>query len=151
MRGRVDVGGVRRPLARPALPLLVVAALTPLVAGCGGEVISAGGVTVLVAERASGGDDALGGGRLEVVGGCLGASGSVIVWPHGTDVVDEDPLTIEIPGRGTFGLGDEVEVPGGYVLEHSSRDVEPGPYRVGGVTVPARCAEHDIFLARRGD
>jgi len=91
--------------------------------------------------------DALGGGRMEVVGGCLGAHGSVIVWPHGTEVVKEEPLTIDIPNYGTFALGDEVQVGGGYVLEHSSSDVEPGPYEVGGVTVPAECAEHDIFLA----
>ena len=118
-----------------------------LVSACGGQVSSAGDVTVLVSERTGAGMDALGGGRIEVVGGCLGASGSVIVWPHGTEVVKEDPLTIDIPDYGTFALGDEAHVAGGYVLEHSSSDVEPGPYKVGGVTVPAECAEHDIFLA----
>ncbi len=46
--------------------------------------ISAGDVTVLVSERPSGGMDTLGGGRPEVLGGCLGAGGSVIVWLHGT-------------------------------------------------------------------
>jgi hypothetical protein len=116
--------------------------------GCAGQVISAGDVTVLVSEFPSGGMDAQGGGRLEVLGGCLGASGSVIVWPHGTKVVGDDPLTIEVPDNGTFGLGDEVQLGGGWVLEHSSDNVEPGPYEVGGVTVPAECAEHDIFLAR---
>jgi hypothetical protein len=79
----------------------------------------------------------LGGGTLAVVGGCLGASGTVIGWPHGT----------EIPDYGTFALGDEVQVAGGYVLEHSSQHVEPGDYAVGGVTVPAECVRHDIFLA----
>lgn len=91
--------------------------------------------------------DALGGGTLEVVGGCLGADGNVIVWPHGTEVVDENPLTIRIPGVGRFALGDEVRVAGGFVLEHSSETVEPGPYEVAGVEVPAECAEHDVFLA----
>jgi hypothetical protein len=91
--------------------------------------------------------DADGGGRIEVVGGCLGASGSVIVWPHATEVVKDDPLTIDIPNRGTSALGDEIEIGGGFVLEHSSHDVEPGEYGVGGVTVPAECAKHDIFLA----
>lgn len=137
-----------RLAAKPFLALGVAAAL----AGCGGgEVISAGNVTVLVSERTGSGMDALGGGRLEVVGGCLGASGSVIVWPHGTEVADEDPLTIEIPDEGTYALGEEVRLGGGYVLEHSSEDVEPGPYDVAGVTVPAGCAEHDIFLAAPGD
>jgi hypothetical protein len=119
-----------------------------LFAGCGGgQVISAGDVSVLVSERADAGMDAQGGGILEVVGGCLGASGSVIVWPHGTEIVRDDPLTIEVPDYGTFALGDEVRVGGGYVVEHSSDDVEPGDYPAGGVSVPAECAEHDVFLA----
>lgn len=119
-----------------------------LVSACGGgEVVEAAGVSVLVSESSDGGMDALGGGRLEEVGGCLGASGTVIVWPHGTDVVEEDPLTIDIPDYGTFALGDEVQVAGGYVLEHSSDDVEPGRFQVAGVSVPAPCAEHDVFLA----
>ena len=116
---------------------------------CAGKVISAGDVTVLVSKRSSGGMDALGSGVLEVVGGCLGASGSVMVWPHGTEVVQDDPLTIDIPDYGTFALGDDVRVGGGYVLDHSesSDDVEPGDYPAGGVDVPAQCAKHDIFLA----
>ncbi|MGY2065188.1 hypothetical protein [Blastococcus sp. SYSU DS0619] len=128
---------------------LLASSAVPLLAACGGgEVVSAGDVTVLVAEQAEAGMDALGGGRLEVVGGCLGAGGYVIVWPSGTEVVDEDPVTIDVPGHGTYGLGDQVEVAGGFVLEHSSQDVEPGPFDVAGVTVPAGCAEHDVFLAR---
>ncbi len=109
---------------------------------------SAGEVTVLVSEPAVAGMEALGGGRLEVLSGCLGASGSVIVWPHGTEVVKDEPLTIDIPNYGTFALGDKVrELGGGYVLEHSSDDVKPGDYRAGGVAVPADCAKHDIFVA----
>ncbi|MGY2084997.1 hypothetical protein [Blastococcus sp. SYSU DS0539] len=135
------------PRRRTVRALLAPAAV-PLLAACGGgEVIPAGDVTVLVAEQAGSGMDALGGGRLEVVGGCLGAGGYVIVWPHGTEVVDEDPVTIDVPGHGTYGLGDEVEVGGGFVLEHSSQDVAPGPFEVAGVTVPPGCAEHDVFLA----
>ena len=135
---------------RSAWKLLSVVAVAATLSGCGGQVISAGDVTVLVSERTGSGMSALGGGRLEVVGGCLGASGSIIVWPPGTEVVDEEPLTIKIPDKGTYALGDEVRVPGGYVLEHSSGAVEPGPYKAGGVTVPAKCAEHDIFVASSG-
>jgi hypothetical protein len=133
-------------LLAKAVRFITLAVLLPLSA-CGGQVISAGGVNVLVAERADAGMDALGGGTLEVVGGCLGASGSVIVWPHGTEVGQDDPLTIDVPGYGRFTLGDEVQVGGGYVLEHSSDNVEPGGYPVAGFTVPAECAKHDIFLA----
>jgi hypothetical protein len=141
---------VRRPGMGTLLKAvrLTAAIALLLLSACGGQAISAGDVTVLVSQRPDGGMDALGGGRVEVVGGCLGASGSVIVWPHGTEVVKDHPLTIDIPNYGTFALGDQVEVGGGYVLEHSSRNVEPGPYQVGGVTVPTECAQHDIFLAR---
>jgi hypothetical protein len=140
--------GVQAQSARLVVKLSAAFAAFTLLGGCGGQVISAGDVTVLVSEFPSGGMDAQGGGRLEVLGGCLGASGSVIVWPHGTRVVDDDPLTIEVPDNGTFGLGDEVQLGGGWVLEHLSGIVEPRPYEVAGVTVPAECAEHDIFLAR---
>jgi hypothetical protein len=135
-----------RNLAK-AVGLITLGGLVLPLSACGGRAISAGDVTVLVSERAVAGMDALGGGNLEVVGGCVGASGSVIVWPHGTEVVQDDPLTIDIPDYGTFALGDEVQVAGGYVLEHSSDNVEPGDYQVGGVSVPAECAKHDIFLA----
>ena len=116
--------------------------------GCAGKVIVAGEVSVLVSERATSGMDALGGGRLDVVGGCLGAGGTVIVWPHGTKVVNEDPLTIEIPDNGTFTLGEEVRVGGGYVLEHSPGEGAADSFEVAGVTVPSSCSEHDVFLAR---
>lgn len=105
---------------------------------------------MLVGEPSSAGEDALGGGTLELVGGCLGTSGTVVIWPDGTEVVSEDPLTIDLPGRGAFSLGDDVQVPGGMVLEHSSNPVPPGPLEIAGVTVPQDCAEHDIFRARRG-
>jgi hypothetical protein len=111
-------------------------------------VVVAADVSVLVSERATSGMDALGGGRLEVVGGCLGAAGSVIVWPYGTKVVNEDPLTVEIPDYGTFTLGEEVRVGGGYVLEHSRGDRAADSFEVAGVTVPTSCSEHDVFLAR---
>ena len=118
-----------------------------LLAGCGGEVTTAAGITVLVGQRSSSGMDALGGGILEVVGGCLGASGYVIVWPHGTDVVDEDPLTVDVPDVGRVALGEEFQVGGGFVLERSSTTRSPGPYRAGGVVVPAECAAYDVFVA----
>lgn len=128
---------------------VVVVALVVLLAvrGSSGEVVEAGGAKVLIAGSQSGGSDALGGGTLEVVGGCLGADGSVYVFPEGTEVVDEGPLTIDIPGAGEVSLGEDFEVGGGWEVEHSSDDMEPGAIEVGGVTVPAECAEHDIFLS----
>lgn len=128
---------------------VVVVALVVLfgLRSCSGKVIDAGGVKVLVAGYQSGGSDALGGGTLEVVGDCLGAGGDVYVFPQGTKVVDEDPLTVDIPGFGEVSLGEEFDVGGGWEVEHSSDDVEPGPMEIGGVTVPAVCAKYDIFLS----
>lgn len=140
---RNDVRGRRWRAGLTALAALV--ALT----GCGGQVLSAGEVTVLVAARTGAGMDALGSGRLSVVGGCLGLEDYVVVWPHGTDVVAEDPLRVEVPGVGTVGLGDRVQLAGGFVVEHPgdgpARDA--APLEVGGVEAPASCARHDVFLA----
>lgn len=137
MRGR------RWPIALAALASLV------LLAGCGGRVLTAGEVTVLVAARADAGMDALASGRVAVVGGCLGLEDFVVVWPHGTDVVEEDPMRVEVPGVGDVGLGDRVELAGGFVVEHpgGTPAQEPSPSEVGGVEVPLRCARHDVFLA----
>ena len=129
---------------RLAVGLLCCTVLT----GCSGKAIDAHGVTVLVSGRASSGMDAALTANLEVVGSCLGAGGAVVIWPFGTKVVDEDPLTIEIPDNGTFALGQEVDVGGGFVLEHSSAAREAGPLEVSDVTVPSECADHDVFLAR---
>lgn len=91
--------------------------------------------------------DALLAGELEVLGGCLGAGGAVVVWPHGTTVSGTDPLTVDVPGYGTAALGGEIEIAGGYVVEHSPGPAPTGPYEVGGVAVPAACTEHDVYLA----
>jgi hypothetical protein len=123
------------------------AGLLLLLAACGDQATTAGNVSVLVSGPTSTGMLSLMNGRLEVVGDCLGANGSVIVWPPGTDVVKQDPLTIDIPDNGTFTLGDDVHLGGGLVVQHPIDDVEPGPIEVAGVSVPAECAKHDIFLA----
>lgn len=94
-----------------------------------------------------GGMDSAGNGRLEVVGGCLGAEGFVFIWPPGTKVVEEEPLTIDVPDTGVFAIGEEIRIAGGFVLEHSEDEIEPGPIEFAGITVPAECAKHDIFLA----
>lgn len=131
--------------------LLASGAVFASAAACGdggGRPVSVSGVTVLVSEPAEAGMDALHAGRLEVIGGCLGAGGAVIVWPHGTEVVQEDPLLIEVPEYGAFAIGDHVEIGGGFVIDQSPEDhVEPGPLDIGGVMVPAECVHHDVFLA----
>lgn len=136
-RSRRRLGVVVAALAAAALPT----------ACSDGRVVDTNGVVVLVGERADSGMAAQGGGRLEVVGGCLGAGGVVVVWPHGTTVVDEEPLTVDVPGHGRVSLGDEITLAGGYVLEHSSGSRPSSPLDVAGVTVPRACAEYDVFLS----
>ncbi len=127
---------------------LAAVGISLVLTGCGGpEVIeTSSGVTVLVAEPQNAGMDALSEGALADVGGCLGLGDHVVVWPNGTDVVDEDPLTIDLNGA-RYELGEEVSVGGGFVFEHSSDDRAPGPLEVGGVEVPEECAKFDVFLA----
>ncbi|MGY1839352.1 MULTISPECIES: hypothetical protein [unclassified Modestobacter] len=125
---------------------------TALLAACGdpaaggpsaGRQLTAGEVVVLVSAPQEVGMDALGGGTVEVVGTCLGASGTVVIWPHGTEVVQEDPLVIGVPEIGRVALGDVVELSGGFVFEPSSgpadADLDP--------PVPPECTGHPVFLA----
>lgn len=117
-----------------------MAALT----ACGSaQVIDAGDATVLVSERTDDGMDALLEGTLVVVDGCLGIKDAdyrdtVVVWPHGTKVTNDDPSTIDLPGVGEVALGDEVSVGGGVVRSGTS---------VGGATIPAYCDDGEIWLA----
>lgn len=128
----------------PAVVLLLVATLS----ACGARTISAGDVQVLVGERSRSGSDALLNGRLAVSDGCLGVemtdTGSyvVVVWPHGTDVEEEEPLTVDVPDAGSLEVGDEVSLGGGFVTVEDG-----GPAQVGGVEVPEECASREVFLA----
>lgn len=108
------------------------------------------GVVVLVSEAMKGGRGSGITGRVEVVGGCLGIDGSVVVWPHGTETLAYEPLTITIPRKGSYAVGDEVQLPGGQVVERSSGGTGTGPRKVNGARIPVSCAKRDIFLARRG-
>ena len=117
-----------------------------LLAACGGgeaQQLRAGDVTVLVSAPPDAGMDALGGGTVEVVDGCLGADGAVIIWPHGTRVVSEEPPEIDVPQVGAVGVGDTVELGGGFVFEPES----PGQTYASDL-VPEACADRPVFLAR---
>ena len=108
------------------------------------DVVTAGDVTVLVGERSREGMEALLPGRLAVIDGCLGleseevAASYVVVWPHGTEVVDEDPLTISVSGGGEHSIGDQIQVGGGETTSSG---------KPGGVDVEARCPGAAVWLA----
>jgi hypothetical protein len=58
-------------------------------------------------------------------------------------VVSEDPLEVDVPGVGTVGLGDTVELGGGFVFEPGA----PGE-TYDSELVPRECAGSPVFLAR---
>lgn len=144
--GSVAAGGRVSPYSH--LMRTSVAACLILLAGCGsGTDPRHADPRVLVGEEMEFSMAALGGGEVQLVGGCLGAAGNVVVWPHGTRVMDREPLTIDVPGLGRVEVGQNVRLGGGFVVEHSEPGEVPDPLRVAGVTVPKSCAKHDVFLA----
>lgn len=48
-------------------------------------------------------------GTVDVVGDCLGMDGNTVIWPYGTEVVDDSPLTIRVPDLGEITVGDSIE------------------------------------------
>ena len=101
--------------------------------------LDSGGKHVLVAPPANGGEDAAISGVVTLIGGCLGIGSSVAIWPHGTTIVSDDPLTIRVPDLGQVKLGDEVDGGGG---TH-----EPGD-APNGVTIPDTCKSETIVTWR---
>ncbi len=59
------------------------------------------------------------GGSVAMVGDCLGVEGdgatATVIWPHGTTVTADEPLTIDVPGVGRVKAGDPIDGGGGDV------------------------------------
>lgn len=100
-------------MARRALPAFAVIVAVLMASGCGGdegEVLRHGDSIVLVGAEGDG-DNVAGigyGGTVAMVGRCLGLNDATVIWPHGTKVVSDDPLTVDVPGLGRLRIGDEV-------------------------------------------
>lgn len=102
----------------------VVGMLVLATAACGSPEPTAlagpDGVTVLASSPTDSGMEALGGGVLAVVDGCLGLEGSdgldglVVSWPRGSEPL-EDEVGVRVPDGRTFVVGDEVTFGGGQV------------------------------------
>ncbi|MFN8196257.1 MAG: hypothetical protein U0R80_18480 [Nocardioidaceae bacterium] len=120
---------------RPALAVCLASVL--LLTACGhGEVVDSGGFQVLVGHD-DGSDRAGIGffGDVTVVGTCLGVEDTVVIWPPGTEVANDDPLTVDVPGLGEVGVGDRIQ--GGAV----ERDPEEPP---DGLEIPEGCTGHGL-------
>ena len=134
---------------RRVATISVLAAMCWAVGGCGdsrGEVVHAEGLAILVGENSGDAADALLSGTLADVSGCLGVDDTVVVWPHGTRVVQERPLTVAVPGLGRVGLGDEVKLGGGVALDQYPTPRPVGDVDITGVTVPAACTAHNVWV-----
>ncbi len=44
-----------------------------------------------------------------MAGKCVGIGGATVLWPHGTTIVSDDPLTIDVPGLGDVMIDDHVD------------------------------------------
>lgn len=107
-----------------------------------------GDTLVLVDQRTGDAMQALGGGVLADVGGCLGwtgadgGPGTVVIWPHGTNVETPDPLRVKIDGK-FYRLGDTIRIGGGEIgpLEKSSYFYDQ---------VPKACRTANVWVANNG-
>jgi hypothetical protein len=139
----------RRTIAGTALVVVLAAVLIAIVVvrGGGEKVINAGGETVvLVGKKTDAGRTALGSGKLADVNGCLGwaptedaPEGTVVVWPHGTNVETPDPLRVTIDGK-VHAIGDTVKVGGGFA---EALDPSSALYQ----QAPAACRDAKLWYA----
>lgn len=142
-RRRLVVGGL--VVAFTAVLIAIV-----MVRSAGEKVLNGNGdVRVLVGEDVDGGLDAMGGGTLADVGGCLGwaprggeETGTLVIWPHGTTIKKPDPLRITVDGT-TYGIGDNIRIAGG-----ESGPLEPSDHFYD--KVPKACRAANVFLANNG-
>jgi len=78
-------------------------------------------------------------GVVRLVDGCLGIGDAVAIWPSGTDLVSDDPLTIKVPGVGEIEVGTTVRGAGG--------DMEVGGYG-GKPSLPQSCSDSPVVTFR---
>lgn len=145
---------------RSTVGLVLVALSWPSLTSCSGQDEPADEAVTLTAEDgtlvfvSAPGDDgmtALTEGPLQVENGCLGIADFAVIWPSGTSVSDQQPLTIDVPGIGATRLGDTIAIGGGFVYEPTS-DGPPSEQSidVGGADVPTKCLQGGLFLASAG-
>jgi len=139
----------------PAVVVLTVIVAGSLLSGCGdrdGRVLRSGGSFVLVG--ASGETRKLPHanitGRVSIVGDCLGiqgatVDGATVIWPHGTKITADDPLTIDVPSLGSLRVGDYVGGLGDQFVNHRPGE-EYLDYLPKGIDrVPSGCHRNQVI------
>lgn len=106
--------------------MIVALVLSASVSGCGGgqSVTTQGSASLLVHDGSllpRGGVDALIAGTLTVKNGCVGLASPdapdrvvAAIWPSGTELVDDDPLSVRLPSGALVAEGQTVKGTGGY-------------------------------------
>ncbi len=97
-----------------ALAVLTMIVAGSLLSGCGGGdggVLYSGDSIVLVGAEGDGDNMAGVGfaGGVTMVGDCMGIEGATVIWPHGTKIASDNPLSIDVPGLGPLTVGDHVD------------------------------------------
>jgi hypothetical protein len=131
---RTPIASIRRLAWFAAAACLLLA-----VAGCSNSktLVSSAGTQVIVGTDDGNNMAGVGfGGVIDYAGTCLGLrmGGNeevhTVIWPPGTEITDEDPFTIHVPGLGDVGIGQSIEGGG---LSYEDRDLP------NGVHVPKKC------------
>lgn len=108
--------------------------------GCSGsgEVLRSDDSVVLVGADGDG-DNAAGvgfGGNVTMVGACLGIEASTVIWPHGTSIVSEHPLVVDVTGLGEIRVGDQVSGGGVQYADHLPDGID---------AIPSECPSGSLF------
>lgn len=128
---------------RSLLVIAVACVLGLTVSACSakGAVVRRGDVVVLVGAEGDG-DNIAGirfGGQVSLVGACVGIDQVTVIWPHGTEILDEDPVRIEVPGLGQVKVGDRVDGGG---------DILADDHRPTGIDeIPSDCSTSEEIIA----
>ena len=101
-------------------------------------VLRSGDSIVLVGEIGPG-DSVAGvglGGTLAMVGDCVGIDEATVIWPYGTEIASNEPLTIDVPGLGRVALGDQVDGSGDEYVDRLPKGID---------SIPAGCPAEQVF------
>jgi hypothetical protein len=100
---------------RRAHVVVVVGLAMACLSACGhrgeGSVLTSGGAHVIVGPELDPSAPVAGvglGGVVRMIGTCLGFGENPVIWPYGTTIVSDSPLTIAVPGLGHVSVGDGV-------------------------------------------